>query len=158
MRLALERNEFVLYYQPQVDLESGRVCGAEALIRWNHPEKGYISPVEFIPVSEETGQIVAIGEWVLRTACAQLASWRQQGMPIFPIAVNLSIRQLRQPDLAKQVATMLAEMKLEPRDLELELTEGIMMGDTEAAMTFLSEMHDLGVSLSIDDFGTGFSA
>ncbi len=158
LRLALERNEFSLHYQPQVDLKSGMVCGAEALLRWNHPDKGYISPTEFIPVAEETGQIMGIGEWVLRSACAQLSTWRQQGMPVFPVAVNLSIRQLRQPNLAHLVATALEEMRLQPSDLELELTEGIMMGDTQAAMTFLTQMHELGVRLSIDDFGTGFSS
>jgi len=158
LRLALERNEFSLHYQPQVDLESGKICGAEALLRWKHPEKGYISPAEFIPVAEETGQIIAIGEWVLRNACAQLSAWRNIGMTTFPVAVNLSIRQLRQPDLAKLVATVLDDTHLRPDDLELELTEGIMMGDTQAAMTFLIQMHDLGVRLSIDDFGTGFSS
>lgn len=158
MRLALENNEFSLHYQPQVDLISGKVCGAEALLRWNHPEKGNISPAEFIPVAEETGQIIPIGEWVLRTACAQLAEWRQQGMPTFRIAVNLSVRQLRQPNLAQMVAAVLEEMRLHPGDLELELTEGIMMGDTQPAMAFLAQMHELGVRLSIDDFGTGFSS
>jgi len=158
LRLALERNEFLLHYQPQVDLRSGRICGAEALLRWRHPENGYISPAEFIPVAEETGQIIPIGEWVLHTACAQLATWRQQGIPVFPVAVNLSIRQLRQPNLAQLVATALKDMRLHPSDLELELTEGIMMGDTQAAMTFLTQMHELGVRLSIDDFGTGFSS
>jgi diguanylate cyclase (GGDEF)-like protein/PAS domain S-box-containing protein len=158
LRLALERDEFSLHYQPQVDLGSGRVCGAEALLRWKHPDKGYISPAEFIPVAEETGQIIPIGEWVLRSACAQLAEWRRQGMAAFPVAVNLSIRQLRQPALAQRVAEVLEETGLHPHDLELELTEGIMMGDTEAAMVFLAQMHELGVRLSIDDFGTGFSS
>ncbi len=158
LRLALEREEFVLYYQPQLDWASGKVCGAEALLRWKHPEKGFISPAEFIPVAEETGQIIELGEWVLRTACAQLSAWRQQGMPVFPISVNFSIRQLRQPDLAQMVAAVLEEMRLQPNDLELELTEGIMMDDTEEAMTFLTQMHELGVRLSIDDFGTGFSS
>ena len=158
LRLALERKEFSLYYQPQVDWASGTVCGAEALLRWKHPEKGFIPPSEFIPVAEETGQIIDIGEWVLRTACAQLSIWRQQGMPVFPVSVNLSIRQLRQPDLAQIVESLLEEMGLQPNDIELELTEGIMMDDTPAAMTFLTQMHELGVRLSIDDFGTGFSS
>src|SRR3546814_9140883 len=99
LRRALERGEFQLYFQPQADIATGQICGAEALLRWNHPEKGMVSPAEFIPVAEDTGQIVAIGEWVLRTACKQLASIRQQGLPVFPVSVNLSIRQLRQANL-----------------------------------------------------------
>ncbi|MBI5918626.1 MAG: EAL domain-containing protein [Nitrosomonadales bacterium] len=158
LRGALEQKQFLLHYQPQVDLASGLVCGAEALIRWRHPEKGFISPAEFIPVAEETGQIVAIGEWVLRTACAQLAEWRRLGLPVFPVAVNLSIRQLLQPALVNLVSEVLAETGLAPGDLELEITEGIMMGDTKSALAFLAKMHEMGVQLSIDDFGTGFSS
>ncbi len=158
LRLALERNEFILHYQPQLDLSSGKVCGAEALVRWNHPEKGLISPTEFIPVAEETGQILPLGVWVLRTACAQLAAWRREGMAVFPVSVNLSIRQLRQTDLAQLVAAVLEEAQLQPGDLELELTEGIMLGDTLEAMAFLTRMHEMGVRLSIDDFGTGYSS
>ena len=158
LRIALERNEFILHYQPQINLRYGRICGVEALIRWQHPEIGLITPSEFIPVAEETGQILPIGEWVLRTACEQLARWRKQGLPIFPIAVNLSTRQLRQPNLAKLVATVLAETGLGAHDLELEITEGLMMGETEAAITFLNQMQELGVHLSVDDFGTGYSS
>ncbi len=158
LRLALEQDQFTLVYQPQVDLATGKICGAEALIRWKHPEKGFISPAEFIPVAEETGQIVAIGEWVLRTACWRFASWQKQGMPVFPIAVNMSIRQLRQPNLAEVIESILKENGLEPECLELEITEGIMMGDTKVAMDFLTRMHKLGVQMSIDDFGTGFSS
>lgn len=158
LRMALERGEFLLHYQPQADLTTGKLCGIEALLRWNHPEKGPISPGEFIPVAEETGQIVPIGTWVLRTACAQMVEWRKSGMTDISIAVNLSIRQLRQPMLAEQVKAILEEFRLEPRYLELEITEGIMMGDNQIAMNFLSEMHELGVQLSIDDFGTGFSS
>lgn len=155
---ALANGEFELHYQPQADLTSGRACGAEALIRWNHPERGRVSPAEFIPVAEETGQIVAMGEWVLRTACAQLAYWRKNGMAVFPVAVNLSIRQLLQPSLVDLVREVLAENNLAPVDLELEITEGIMMGDAKAALEFLSTMHEMGVQLSIDDFGTGYSS
>ncbi len=158
LRLALERNEFILHYQPQINLKYGRVCGAEALIRWQHPEQGLVSPAEFIAVAAETGQIVPIGEWVLRTACTQLAEWRRQGMAVFPVSVNLSIRQLLQPNLAQQVIAILEETGLGPGDLEFEITEGIMMGDTQAAMVFLTRMHELGVRLSIDDFGTGYSS
>jgi diguanylate cyclase (GGDEF)-like protein len=158
LRFALEQDEFSLHYQPQVDLTSGKLCGAEALLRWKHPEKGFISPAEFIPVAEDTGQILPIGEWVLRTACKQLAEWRRQGMAVFPLAVNLSIRQLRQPDLALIIAGIIKEAGLQPCDLELEITEGIMMSYVQSAMAFLQQMNKLGVQLSIDDFGTGFSS
>ncbi len=158
LRVAMEQDEFTLVYQPKVDLTSGKICGAEALIRWKHPEKGFISPADFIPVAEETGQIVPIGEWVLRTACWRFASWQKQGMQAFPIAVNLSIRQLTQPNLADLIEGVLKENNLKPELLELEITEGIMMGDTKKAMEFLLRMHKLGVQMSIDDFGTGFSS
>lgn len=158
MRVALDQDQFMLVYQPQVDLATGAVCGAEALIRWKHPEKGFISPAEFIPVAEETGQIVTIGEWVLRTACWRFAAWQKQGLPMIPVAVNLSIRQLRQPNLADLIESVLKETGLSPECLELEITESIMMGDTSAAMVFLTRMHKLGVQMSIDDFGTGFSS
>ncbi|MDD5057552.1 MAG: EAL domain-containing protein [Sideroxydans sp.] len=158
LRLALERGEFFLQYQAQADLTTGALCGVEALIRWNHPVKGLIPPDDFIQVAEETGQIVAIGEWVLRTACAQQVAWRKQGLGDFPIAVNLSMRQLRQPTLGDLVRSVLKECALEPQYLELEITEGIMMGDNKSALQFLAEMHELGVRLSIDDFGTGFSS
>ncbi|MGC2456841.1 MAG: EAL domain-containing protein [Gallionellaceae bacterium] len=158
IRLALERNEFSLRYQPQVDLRNGGICGMEVLLSWQHPEMGCMSPADFIAVAEETGQIMLIGEWVLHAACTQLAAWRKQGMARFPMAVNLSIRQLRQPNLAKRIASMLEQFQLHPGDLELELTEGIMMENSELAMTFMTQMHELGVHLSIDDFGTGFSS
>lgn len=158
IRVALEQDQFTLVYQPQVDLATGKICGAEALIRWKHPEKGFVSPADFIPVAEETGQIVTVGEWVLRTACWRFATWQKQGMPNFPIAVNLSIRQLRQPNLADVIERILKETGLHPASLELEITEGIMMGDTKDAMAFLMRMHGLGVQMSIDDFGTGFSS
>lgn len=158
LRVALEQDQFTLVFQPQVDLTTGRICGAETLLRWNHPDKGFVSPADFIPVAEETGQIVAIGEWVLRTACWRMTSWFKQDVPPFTMAVNLSIRQLRQPNLAETIETILRETGLPPSCLELEITEGIMMGDTKSAMAFLTRMHELGVQLSIDDFGTGFSS
>ncbi len=158
LRLALERGEFFLNYQPQLDLATGKLCGVEALLRWKHPTKGAVSPAEFIPVAEETGQIIAIGEWVLRAACAQMVEWRKAGLSDITLSVNLSIRQLRQPTLGELVKKVLHECGLAPQHLELEITEGIMMGDNQIAMNFLSEMHELGVQLSIDDFGTGFSS
>ncbi|HEU4709288.1 MAG TPA: EAL domain-containing protein [Methylophilaceae bacterium] len=158
LRLALERNEFSLHYQPQADLATGEVCGAEALLRWKHPQKGFVSPAEFIPVAEDTGQIIPIGEWVLRTACSQLASMRAQGLPVFPISVNLSIRQMRQPGLSAVITRIIRENGLQPGDLELEITEGVMMTHVQSAVAFLEEMRQLGVQLAIDDFGTGFSS
>ena len=158
LRLALERQEFSLHYQPQADLKTGRICGAEALLRWKHPQKGFVSPAEFIPVAEDTGQIIPIGEWVLRTACRQLADMRSQGLPAFPISVNLSIRQLRLPNLASVVTDTLRETGLQPGDLELEITEGTMMTHVQSAVAFLEAMRKLGVQLAIDDFGTGFSS
>ncbi len=158
LRLAFECHEFLLHFQPQLDLHSGQVCGAEALLRWHNPQKGYIPPGKFIPVAEETGQIMAIGEWVLRSACQQLAKWRKQGMPHFPIAVNLSIRQLRQSDLHLLITKVLHETGLQAQDLELEITEGIMLGETEFVTAFWDQMQKLGVQLSIDDFGTGYSS
>ncbi|MFA7398967.1 MAG: diguanylate cyclase, partial [Sideroxydans sp.] len=157
LRLALERNEFSLYFQPQMDLASGKICGAEALIRWDTPEKGRISPAEFIPIAEETGQIIAIGEWVLRTTCEKIAEWRQQGIQPFPVAVNLSLRQLLQPDFAQLVASMLERYGLLPNELELEFTESILLSEASIALDFMTNMRKLGVRLSIDDFGTGYS-
>ncbi len=159
LRLALERNEFYLYFQPQMNLTSRQFCGAEALIRWKHPEKGMISPAEFIPVAEETGQIIAVGEWVLRTVCTKIATWRKQGSPqLFPIAVNLSIRQLLQPEFTQLVTSLLQEYSIQPGELELEMTESIMLNDVQYAISFLAAMRNLGVRLAIDDFGTGYSS
>lgn len=158
LRVAIERNQFVLHYQPQFHLASGRICGVEVLLRWQHSEQGLIFPVDFISAAEETGQIVPIGSWMLRAACVQLAKWRKQGLPIFPVAVNFSMRQLRQHDLAQSIIDILQETGLAPGDLELEITEGSMIGDTVLVMAFLYRMSELGVRLSIDDFGTGYSS
>ena len=158
LRLALERNEFSLHFQPQMDITSGKICGAEALIRWDNPEKGRISPAEFIPIAEETGQIIPIGEWVLRTTCEKIAEWRQQGIQPFPVAINLSLRQLLQPDFAQQVAAMLERYGLLPNELELEFTESILLSEASIALDFMTNMRNLGVRLSIDDFGTGYSS
>ncbi|MDP2806090.1 MAG: EAL domain-containing protein [Gallionellaceae bacterium] len=158
LRLALERSEFYLFFQPQMDLVSNKLCGAEALIRWKHPTKGLISPVEFIPVAEETGQIIAIGEWVLRTACEKIAAWRQQATLPFSVAVNLSIHQFRQPNFAQLIAAVIQEHAIQPGELELEVTESIMLSDTQVALDFISAMREMGLKLSIDDFGTGYSS
>lgn len=157
MRCAIERAEFILHYQPQVDLLSGQIHCVEALIRWRHPELGMVSPAEFIPLAEETGMIVAIGDWVLRTACAQARAWELAGMPM-RIAVNLSARQFRQGDLANQIENILRETDLDPRFLEVEMTEGILMEDTEQTSATLDTLHRMGLQVSIDDFGTGYSS
>ncbi|MEG5039354.1 MULTISPECIES: EAL domain-containing response regulator [unclassified Microcoleus] len=154
---ALEREEFQVYYQPQVNVQTGKIISAEALVRWLHPEKGLISPAEFIPAAEETGFIVPLGEWVLQTACRQMQVWQNAGFPL-RIAVNLSARQFRQPDLSSRVAQILAETGLEANSLELELTESLMVEDAESAIATLQHLKNLGVCISLDDFGTGYSS
>ncbi|MEG5064740.1 EAL domain-containing response regulator [Microcoleus sp. B3-A4] len=154
---ALEREEFQVYYQPQVNVQTGKIMSAEALVRWVHPEKGLISPAEFIPHAEATGFIVQLGEWVLQTACRQMQVWQNAGFPL-RIAVNLSARQFHQPDLSSRVAQILAETGLEANTLELELTESLMVEDAESAIATLQHLKDLGVCISLDDFGTGYSS
>ena len=154
---ALEREEFQVYYQPQVNVHTGKIMSAEALVRWLHPEKGLISPAEFIPAAEETGFIVQLGEWVLQTACKQMQVWQNAGFPL-RIAVNLSPRQFHQPDLSSRVAQILAETGLEASSLELELTESLMVEDAESAIATLQHLKNLGVCISLDDFGTGYSS
>lgn len=156
LRRAIEREEFIVYYQPQVEIKSGVVVGAEALVRWQHPEMGLISPAEFIPLAEETGLIVPIGEWVLRAACLQSRKWQDDGLTSLRVAVNLSPRQFQQSNLVQTVARILDETELDPRHLELELTEGSVMKNPEAAIGTLKELKALGIHLSIDDFGTGY--
>ncbi|QDZ27703.1 EAL domain-containing protein [Noviherbaspirillum sp. UKPF54] len=157
MRSAIERNEFMLYFQPQVDIVSGRISGTEALIRWCHPTLGTVSPAKFIPLAEETGMIVQIGEWVLRTACAQAKAWQRAGTPM-RVAVNLSARQFLHGDLAETIEGILEELQLPPALLEVELTEGILMEDTSQTGAILARLHRMGVQISIDDFGTGYSS
>ncbi|MHB1292099.1 MAG: bifunctional diguanylate cyclase/phosphodiesterase [Sulfuricella sp.] len=158
LRKALERDEFVLHYQPQVSLRSGRIIGMEALIRWQHPERGLVAPGEFIPLLEETGLIVSVGEWVLRTACAQNSAWLAEGLPSLRVAVNLSARQFRQSGLATMVNQALRDAGLAPEHLELEVTESIMIQDLQTTITTLHQLHALGIQISIDDFGTGYSS
>ena len=158
LRRALEREEFVLHYQPQVDFESGIIVGLEALIRWNASGQGIVSPAAFIPIAEETGLIVPIGEWVLRTACAQNMAWQKQGYPLLRIAVNISARQFRAPNFIKTVAGILLEIGMDPQWLELEITESIAMENGEASVEMLNSFKELGIRISIDDFGTGFSS
>ncbi|MGL4807706.1 MAG: putative bifunctional diguanylate cyclase/phosphodiesterase, partial [Giesbergeria sp.] len=158
LRRALERGQLLLHYQPQRSLGDDRIVGVEALIRWQHPEWGMVSPAEFIPLAEKTGLIVPIGEWVLRTAVAQLARWRQAGLPALTMAVNISAVQFRHPDLPGLVSQVLGEAGVDPACLELELTEGVASDDPERAVEIMANLHARGVRMSIDDFGTGYSS
>ncbi len=157
LRLALERNEFFLVYQPQLDLASGRIQSLEALIRWRHPEHGLVSPMEFIPVAEECGLIVPIGEWVLRTACTDAARWKAAGHPL-RMAVNLSAIQFRSPQLVNRIKDILRQTGFAANLLELEVTEGTLMDHTEATLETLNALRKEGMQLSLDDFGTGYSS
>ena len=157
LRLALAQNEFVLHYQPKLDLASGRVVGLEALVRWQHPEQGLVPPVRFIPVAEETGLIVPLGDWIMRSACTQAAAWQRAGWAQMPVAVNLSARQFLQPDIVARVAAILEETSLRPDLLELELTESLSMDSPEKSIAVLGALKALGVTLTLDDFGTGYS-
>jgi len=158
LREALERNELVVHYQPKMDIPSRRIVGMEALVRWNHPKLGMISPAQFIPLAEETGLIVPIGEWVLATACRQNKEWQDLGMQPIHMAVNLSQVQFRQPDLFETVRSTLEEAHLSPEWLELELTESMLMQDVKSTLQSLQKLKDAGIRLSIDDFGTGYSS
>ncbi len=158
LRHAVEHGELFLHYQPYFDLYTGRISGAEALLRWNHPELGLIPPSRFIPMAEETGHIVRLGEWVLRSACLQMRAWQDAGLQDMHMAVNLSARQLRQPDFLDRLVAVLNETGLLPGSLVLELTESSMMENPERAREVLSALHDLGVGIAIDDFGTGYSS
>jgi diguanylate cyclase (GGDEF)-like protein/PAS domain S-box-containing protein len=158
LRNAVARSEFALLYQPQVDLRSGRVFAVEALIRWRHPTLGVVSPIRFIPIAEETGLIVPIGDWVLHEACRQNKAWQESGLPPMTICVNVSARQFKEINWVRRVAGALRESGLEARYLELELTESLIMQDLDQAVATMRELQILGVQLSIDDFGTGYSS
>jgi diguanylate cyclase (GGDEF)-like protein/PAS domain S-box-containing protein len=158
LRRALERDQFVLCYQPRVDLEGGHIVGAEALLRWRIPNRGTIPPKRFIGLSEETGLIVPIGTWVLRTACAQNKAWQDEGLPPIVVSVNVSPRQFRRENIVQTVAEVLRDTGLEARYLELELTESMVMHDAPQLLAMLDELKNLGVQISVDDFGTGYSS
>jgi len=158
LRHALERNELHLHYQPQLSLSNGCVVGAEALLRWQHPELGMISPAEFIPVAEDSGQIIPIGEWVMRTAAHQLKMWLERGLPPMVVAVNLSAVQFRQANIADVITRIVDEVQLPHEYFEVELTEAVSMKDPQAAIMVMDSLHALGIRMSIDDFGTGYSS
>jgi diguanylate cyclase (GGDEF)-like protein/PAS domain S-box-containing protein len=158
LRKALKRKEFLLHYQPRVNIETGQFTSMEALIRWRHPDLGLVSPADFIPVAEETGLILPIGEWVLRTACLQNKAWQKAGFPPMRMAVNIAARQFHEQSLLKIISKVLDETGLEPEYLELEITENSIMQNTETTIALLHELKKMGVRLSIDDFGTGYSS
>jgi len=158
LRRALERKEFILYYQPQYRLSDGKFCGIEALVRWQHPEHGFLTPDKFIPIAEESGFILPLGEWVLRSACAQNKLWQDLGFPPVRVAVNLSARQFWQKNLVEKISQILKETGLEPEWLALEITESLSMENVVASVEILQKLKNMGIHLSIDDFGTGFSS
>jgi diguanylate cyclase (GGDEF)-like protein/PAS domain S-box-containing protein len=158
LRHAIDRGELYLHYQPQISLADGRITGAEALLRWTNPDLGTVSPAEFIPITEDSGQILQIGTWVLRSAATQLRDWLAAGLDPFTLAINLSSVQFRHPNLPGLIRKILLETNLKPSYLELELTERVAMDDPGGAITIMNELHELGVRISIDDFGTGYSS
>jgi len=158
LRGALERNEFTLHYQPKADLATGGICGFEALLRWQPAGQDLVMPDQFIPILEDTGLIVPVGEWVIRTVCEQLACWREAGVALRPVAVNLSARQFHQRDLDVAIGDILQAAGIDPRLLEFELTESMLMSDPDAAVLTLKNLRTYGVRLSVDDFGTGYSS
>jgi len=158
LRVAIERDEFTLHFQPKVDLHSGRITGAEALLRWTNAELGAVPPGEFIPLAEETGLMLPIGRWVLHQACAQHMAWRRQGLPAIPLAVNLSPRQFADADLLGDIQRALRHTGMPPDALELEVTEGVVISNPEKALATLQAIKRMGVRLAIDDFGTGYSS
>jgi diguanylate cyclase (GGDEF)-like protein len=158
LRRGLERNEFFLHYQAKLDLNTQKITGVEALIRWQHPDLGIVPPVQFIPLAEETGLIVPIGKWVLNTACAQNVAWQREGLPPLSMAVNLSARQFADEDLVRDVAEALQSTGMKPELLELELTESMVIQNAERAGRVLAELKKMGLRLAIDDFGVGYSS
>lgn len=158
LRHAMEKEEFVLYYQPQVEIENGNIIGMEALIRWEHPELGMISPAKFIPVAEETGIIISLGEWVLYTACMQTKLWQEQGLPKVTISVNLSPLQVKQPNIVEIINKILETTELPAEYLELEITEGVLMSSNKEILKKIEQIKSMGIKIAIDDFGTGYSS
>jgi len=158
LRKALDNNELVVFYQPLIDLQTNKLIGMEALLRWRHPEKGMISPGDFIPLAEETGLIEPIGEWVLRAACTQNKKWQDEGYPPVKVSVNMSARQFSKKHITEMIGDILTETGLSPQYLGIEITESVIMQDVKSTIAKLKQMHRMGISLSIDDFGTGYSS
>jgi EAL domain-containing protein (putative c-di-GMP-specific phosphodiesterase class I) len=158
LQRALERREFVLHYQPKVNLTTGAITGAEALLRWTHPTRGPVSPVDFIPVAEDCGLILPIGAWVVREACAQARAWMDAGLPVTSMAVNVSAMEFRNKNFLNGLFAILAETGLDPRSLELELTESVLMKHAASAATILQTLRKRGIQAAVDDFGTGYSS
>jgi predicted signal transduction protein with EAL and GGDEF domain len=158
LRRALEQGEFEIHYQPKVSLADGRITGLEGLLRWRDPEFGLVMPGDFIPIAEETGLIGPLGEWVARAVCRQIADWTRRGLPAVPISLNLSAHQFRSDKLVAQIWDALRESAVDPRRLELEITESTLMHDAQRVVAQLQELRTLGIQISLDDFGTGYSS
>jgi EAL domain-containing protein (putative c-di-GMP-specific phosphodiesterase class I) len=158
LRRALSQGEFELHYQPQAEIRSGRIVGVEALLRWRHPARGMVSPVDFIPIAEETGLIVPIGEWVMLTACQQLKAWEAEGLSDMSMAINVSVRQFLHQAILFAAKKVLIETDVDPKKVELEITESVMLDHAESNIESLRRLHEMGMHLSLDDFGTGFSS
>jgi EAL domain-containing protein (putative c-di-GMP-specific phosphodiesterase class I) len=158
LQLALLNDELLLYFQPKVHIASGRMAGVEALLRWQHPTRGLVPPMDFIPLAEERGLIVPIGRWVIQAACRQIRDWRSAGLHAPAVAVNLSARQFASDTLVDDIEAALAAHQVAPADLAVELTESVLMADPERASHVLRQLHQLGIHISIDDFGTGYSS
>ncbi len=158
LRKAIENKELVVCYQPKVNAETRKIVGAEALLQWNNPVLGKVSPAQFIPLAEQTGLIVSIGNWVLSEACVQAKKWHEQGFNGFSIAVNLSAYQFKTGDIAEKVAVTLWDTKLAPEFLELEITESMVMENVEKSLLMLRVLKSMGIPISLDDFGTGYSS
>jgi EAL domain-containing protein (putative c-di-GMP-specific phosphodiesterase class I) len=158
LRGALKRQEFVLHYQPKINLQTGEITGAEALIRWMHPDRGLVSPLQFIPIAEESGLILSIGQWVLGEACRQAKEWIDAGLPATPVSVNVSSVEFRSDTFLDSLRAVLKDSGLNPCYLELELTESVLMQHAEASASALSGLKSIGVRLAVDDFGTGYSS
>jgi EAL domain-containing protein (putative c-di-GMP-specific phosphodiesterase class I) len=158
LRGSLKRQEFVLHYQPKINLQTERITGVEALIRWLHPDRGLVSPLQFIPIAEESGLILPIGQWVLREACRQVQDWIDAGLHAIPVAVNVSSLEFRSEGFLKSLRAILKDTRLDPRYLELELTESVLMQHAKSSASVLSTLKSIGVRLALDDFGTGYSS
>jgi EAL domain-containing protein (putative c-di-GMP-specific phosphodiesterase class I) len=158
LRLAIEREELFLVYQPQMNITSGRITGMEALLRWQSPELGLVMPDKFIRIAENSGLILPIGEWVLRTTCDQIRTWQRQGLPVVPVAVNVSAAQFRHEGFPELIRRVLQETGVDPSCLELELTESLLLSNADVMFEVLRELDEMGLKLVIDDFGTGYSS